>query len=140
MTTRRMRKTKKTRTRTGVKRVILFACLAVGLIWLPAPAQKSRQPSPQALIAGTVFREPGFAVAGAEAVLTAESPPAGQKRFRPMKTTTSARGEFFFYLPAAAAKYRVKASARGLEPLEREVEIHGEERVDLYFNLKPLAQ
>lgn len=115
-------------------------CLLFGLACLPALAQKNRQPSPQAVIAGTIFREPGFAVAGAEAVLTVETPPAGVKRFRPMKTTTSARGEFFFYLPAASAKYRVKASARGLEPQEREVEIHGEERVELYFNLKPLAQ
>jgi hypothetical protein len=140
MTTRRTRKTKKTRKTTGVNRGILLVCLALGLVWLPAPGQKSRQPSPQAVIAGTIFREPGFAVAGAEAVLTADTPPAGQKRFRPIRTTTSARGEFFFYLPAAAAKYRVKASARGLEPQEREFEIHGEERVDLYFNLKPLAQ
>lgn len=140
MTTRRMRKTKKTRTTTGAKQGILIACLALGLIWLPAPAQKRRQPSPQAVIAGTIFREPGFAVAGAEALLTAESPPAAQKRFRPMRATASARGELFFYVPAGPAKYRVRASARGLEPQEREVEIHGEERVDLYFNLKPLAQ
>lgn len=115
---------------------MVFAGLGV----LPAPAQKSVQPSPRAVIAGTVFREPGFAVAGAEVVLTAETPPAGQKRFRPMKTTTPARGEFFFQVPAVAAKYRLKASARGLEAQEREVEIHGEERADVYFNLKPLAQ
>lgn len=126
--------------RTGVSRINLLAILILCLAAATAFGQKDRKAAPQAVIAGTIFREPGFAVAGAEAVLSAGHPPTGVKRFKPMKTTTSARGEFFFYVPAVEARYRVKASAPGLEPQEREVRIHGEERVDVYFNLKPLPQ
>lgn len=95
---------------------------------------------PRAVIAGTVFRDPGFAAAGALALLTALEPPAGEKRFRPQKVHTTARGEFFFYVPATPARYRVTASYSGHEAQEQAVEIHGEERVDLTFNLKPLVK
>lgn len=130
---------KRRKTTTGVSRIARLAFLLICLI-AAAPGQRDKKAVPQAVIAGTIFREPGFAVAGAEAVLTADRPPAGVKKFKPLKTSTAARGEFFFYLPAAEAVYRVKASAPGLQPQEREVQIHGEERVDVYFNLKPLPQ
>ena len=127
--------------RTGASRfgfliLLLTAGLASGA-WAQKPGKAA---APQAVIAGTVFREPGFAVAGAEAELTVVTPPAGQKRVKGQRARTTARGEFFFYLPAAEAVYRVRASAPGLEPQEREVRIQGEERADVYFNLKPLPQ
>lgn len=142
MKTKRKRKTTKT---TGASRLALLSVLAAfSLLLAPDsafPQRPKKEPAPQAVVAGTIFREPGFAVAGAEAVLTFQSTPAGaKKRPKPMKTRTSTRGEFAFTVPAGEALYTVRASAPGLEPQEKEVRIYGEERADVYFNLKPLAQ
>jgi hypothetical protein len=141
----RTKRKKRTRTTTGVSRRALLSVLAVIAFLLAPesafPQRPKKEPPPQAVVAGTIFREPGFAVAGAEAVLTFQTTPAGaKKRPKPMKTRTSARGEFAFTVPAGEALYTVRASAPGLEPQEKEVRIYGEERTEVYFNLKPLAQ
>lgn len=57
-----------------------------------------------------------------------------------MKARANGRGEFFFHVPAAEAEYTVRGTAPGLAPEEKTVRIQGEERAELYFNLKPLAQ
>jgi len=94
----------------------------------------------QAVIAGTVFRDPGFALGGAEVTLAARTQPEGAKKFKPRKIRSDARGEFAFYVPAAKASYVLSVKAEGLESQEKTVELAGgAERTDTYFTLKPSA-
>ncbi len=96
---------------------------------------------PQAVIAGTVFRDPGFALARAEVILTVKTPPSSaRKQIKPRKILTDARGEFAFYVPPEKAAYVVSVKAAGLESQERTVELNGgPDRTDAYFTLKPAA-
>ncbi len=89
------------------------------------------------MIAGTVFRDTGLSLPGAEITITPL--PAGEQKtkVRPVKVVSDARGEFVVRVPPGPARYRVAASARGYQTAERTVEIQGEERVDLNFLLDP---
>lgn len=94
------------------------------------------------MIAGTVFRDPGFALPRAEVTLTLKTPPEGAKgkRAKAKKILTDGRGEFVFYVPAAKATYVLTVKAEGLETQEKAVELSGGlERTDTYFTLKPAA-
>lgn len=91
-----------------------------------------------AVIAGTVFRDPGFAVAGAEIELV-EIRTDGKKA-KPRKTITDARGEFAFSVPPVDQKYKVKASAKGLQNEEKETTATPGVRMDVFFTLKPPTQ
>jgi hypothetical protein len=120
-------------------RTTIGASLAV-LCLLLAPfglaAGKAEEP---AVIAGTVFREPGFALPRAEVQLTVKRPPQGMKVPKPQKILSDGRGEFAFRVPAAQAEYVVTVKAAGFSPEERTATLSGApERVDLYFNLKPV--
>jgi hypothetical protein len=91
-------------------------------------------------VAGTVFREPGFAVPRAEVVLSCLECPGMKKPPKRLRATADARGEFYIHVPAGKARYSVTASAPGLESATREVGIDFSERVDVYFQLKPLRK
>ncbi|MGC8759762.1 MAG: carboxypeptidase-like regulatory domain-containing protein [Bryobacteraceae bacterium] len=119
------------RTKTGVSR---FAFLLLALSLLALAGQK---PEP-AVIAGTVFRDPGFALPGAEVEVVLVSPVQGRKPPKPLRTRTDGRGEFAFQLAPDPAEYKVTARARGYVPEERMVRLSGgPERVDVYLTLKP---
>jgi len=107
-----------------VKRLAAIALLSAAAI---ASAQE------KAIVAGTVFREPGFALADAKVVLL-----AGPKKVQ--ETLTNQRGEFVFHVPAKQAKYVVKATMKGYRPEEKETAIQGEERVDVNLALTPEAK
>lgn len=99
-------------------------------------ADKKPKPKPmRSVIAGTVFRDPGFAVPGAEIELIEIR--SDGKKVKPLKTVTDGRGEFAFTVPPVEAKYRVKASAKGLQPEEKETSSSPGVRMDVYFSLKP---
>jgi hypothetical protein len=59
------------------------------------------------------------------------------KKPKSRKTITDARGEFAFSVPPVEQKYRVKATAKGLQPDEKETASTPGARVDVYFTLKP---
>ena len=84
---------------------------------------------------GTVFRESGLALAGAEVTLTAEPANPGGKAAKPQKQITHARGEFAFRVPADPARYRVAASAKHFQMEEKTVEIQGNERTEVTLTL-----
>jgi len=120
-------------TKTGAS---LFAFL---LLSLPLAGRAGQKPEP-AVIAGTVFRDPGFALPGAEVEVQPLGPATGRKQPRPLRARTDSRGEFAFQLPPEAAEYRVTARARGYVSEERLVKLSGgAERVDVYLTLKPAA-
>lgn len=135
------KKTRRMKRKIGVSRLlpalVLAAVLACSPGLLPSAAA---QDQPQAVIAGTVFRDPGFAFPRVEVTLTPVTLPPGVKKLKPLKTATDGRGEYSFRVPAGAARYKVQASAPGFAPEQREVEIAASERIDVYLTLKPNAR
>ena len=138
----RTRKKKRKKTKIGVsRRFALFfalpALLAGALFVVPMSAAG---PKRTAVVAGTVFRDPGFSFPGVEVTLSPLVLPPGVKKLKPMRFVSDARGEFAFYPPAGQARYKVSASAPGFPAEEKTVEIQADERVDVYLTLKPNAR
>ena len=106
----------------------LLLILAIPL----AVAQK--KPAPHAVIAGTVFRDPGFALPDAEVTLSRKDDSKSKKLQR---ATTSFRGEFAFEVPPASATYVVSASRKGFRPEQKEASVSGEERIEVTLTLEP---
>jgi hypothetical protein len=88
-----------------------------------------------AIVSVTVFREPGFAVPGAEVILTPDAAP-GEKPAKPKKVTCDARGEYAFRVTPQPKSYLIHVSAKGFHPEEKHVSIQGEsERAEVTFEL-----
>jgi hypothetical protein len=118
---------------SSVLRFVLVALLLGFAAWA-SPAQKV---APYAVVAGTVFREPGFAMAGVEVVLTFMEVPAGQKRLpKPMRAESDSRGEFAFHVPAGKAEYKVSAKAKGFTGEEKTASVQNDERIDVNLELR----
>ncbi len=108
----------------------------IGLALLLQLASAGEDP---AVVAGTVFQDPGFALPQAEVVLTVKTPPQGAKTPKTQKYTCNQRGEFFFHVPPVKAEYLLTAKAKGFGPEEKAALVSGgPERVDVHFMLKPL--
>ena len=88
--------------------------------------------APHAVVAGTVFRENGFALPGA-AVTLAVKDPAGvlKKKMKKLQSLSDRRGEFAFRVPPGAGTYVVEASMKGFQSIEKEASVSGEERVEV---------
>ena len=131
-----------------LSRFLAAAFLASALLTVPggSPAhaadstnnesRKKKKPAPSgyALIAGTVFKDPGFAVPGAEVTLKPAGPEGGKKQ----TASTNFRGEFTFRVPPVAAKFDITVLAKGLKPETKPAATQGgEERIDVTFLLSP---
>lgn len=118
--------------RIGSSLVLLMA------LSLPAIAEKKKNIEPYALVAGTVFREPGFALPGAEVTVTS-NPEEGQAaaKVKKMQALSDARGEFAFRVPPVTMRYTVRVTAKGYHPEEKSVSVSGEQRADATFELRP---
>ena len=120
MTTRRMR--------TGSKLLLAVClCAAVGL------GAGKKKTEPDAIVAGTVFRDPGFSLPGATVTLVSRADPKARKQ----QAVSDARGEFAFHVPAAPAGYIIKVSLKGFRPEEKEAAVGAEGRADVTFTLVP---
>jgi hypothetical protein len=111
------------------------------VFWSPAASaakkQKSRDASaPYALIAGTVFRPPGFALPGAEVIVSPEQPEVNGVKLKKEKAVTDARGEWAIRVPIVPAKWRVDVKIDGYRPEQKSVSIEGEQRLDLSIILE----
>ena len=135
------RKTTKRRkpTKIGSKIAVLFAAalLIIAASGLLAAEKEKKPTAATAVVAGTVFREPGFALSGAEVSLSPEKAPP---KLKPLKAVSDARGEFAFHVPAEEARYTVRVKANGFESQEKTAAVPGEVRVDVFFQLKPVAK
>jgi hypothetical protein len=109
----------------------LTALCACGLI---LAAAKKPQPGPYAVVAGTVFRDPGFALPDATVTLTLRDDPKSKKL---QQSVTTPRGEFSFQVPPTPATYIVKASLKGFRPDQKEAAVSGEARIDVTLTLVP---
>ncbi|HBY59332.1 MAG TPA: hypothetical protein DEH78_05890 [Solibacterales bacterium] len=124
-----MRKKTRKKTRTGSRLRLLL--LAAACAWVGAAA-----PPPEALIAGTVFREPGFALPGAEVTVDPDQKKPKKLKVKRTVLRSDARGEWALRVPAEPLRYTVTVKAAGFQTVTRDVEIHGEERADVYVELK----
>ncbi|MBL8176178.1 MAG: carboxypeptidase regulatory-like domain-containing protein [Bryobacterales bacterium] len=89
------------------------------------------------MLAGTVFRDPGFAFAGVQVALEPSSDGKTSVKVKKMKATTDGRGEFSFRVPAVALRYTLRFQAEGFQPETKEIAVSGPERQDIYVTLKP---
>ena len=94
-----------------------------------------------AVVGGTVFRESGYALPGAE-VMIVPDPQPGQERVKihEPKAISDHRGEFAFRVPLTAMRYTVKAHLKGFEPQQKSVDIEGEQRVDVTLILPAVSK
>jgi hypothetical protein len=98
--------TTKTRMRTTKIRATILAAVLLGSVSGNLAAQGNKQKGETAVIAGTVFRDPGFAQGGAVVVLALKSNPTKKLQ----EQTTASRGEFSFRIPAGPQTYVVSAT------------------------------
>jgi len=118
--------------RIGSSLVLLAALLLAAFA-----AEKRKTVEPYALVAGTVFREPGFALPGA-VVTVVPKPEEGQTqvKIKKLQAVSDARGEFALRVPPVAMRYTVRVTAKGYQSAEKEVSVRGEERTDATFELR----
>ena len=117
----------------GAKQAVLLV-----LLGLAAGAADKKAPPEPSIVAGTVFRDPGFALANAEVTLAVKTPPQGVKVPKIQKTTSNFRGEYSFRVPAAKAEYVISVKAAGLIPEEKPAVLGNDpERLEIYLTLKP---
>lgn len=127
-------RTTKTRTRSSgallrrASRLTFAGILAA----LSCVAAQRKQPKPHATVAGTVFRDPGFALPGATVVLIRKDDPKAKKL---AQTLTNDRGEFSFEVPPDTATYIVKASRKGFQPEQKEATVSVGERIEVTLSL-----
>jgi hypothetical protein len=114
----------------SIKTLLHFAVLAS----LCAAGDKKKPDEPDAVIAGSVFHDPGYALPEATVTLVRRDDPKHKKL---AQEYTNYRGEFTFHVPATQAVYVVKALAKGYRPEEKEASVAGPDRVDLTFTLEP---
>jgi len=135
---------RKTRTRTttgGSLSDVLLVLVAVLVFAGPAAAEKKPKKNGEAsevssVIAGTVFRPPGFALPGAEIEVT----PEAEGKAKKFKAVSDARGEFALRVPPVPMKYKVDVKCNGYQPQHQVVAIEGEQRKDITFQLEPAAK
>ncbi len=129
-----MEKTKRRIGRRAALRGLILPFAAVSF------AGKKKTTDLFAIIGGTVFRDPGFALRGAEVTLEPEQPVVNGVKLKPQKAISDGRGEYAFRVPPIEAKYTVKASAQGMKPESKPAMTRGgEERIDVTFNLVPAS-
>jgi Carboxypeptidase regulatory-like domain len=130
------KKTKKKRRRKK-KRIGISLLLALIAILPRAQAgQKKAESESYALVSGTVFRDPGFALSNATVTLTPAPPQESPKsKIKKQQAVCNSRGEFFFRLPPVNMRYTVRAAAKGYRDEEKSIEVEGEARVDVTFSL-----
>lgn len=102
-----------------------------------AKRSKEKAPEPVALIAVSVFREPGFAVAGADIELSPEADEKSAAKMKKWKASGDSRGEYVFRVSPVAMRYTVAVAAKGLKAQRKTVSVAGEGRTDVTFMLEP---
>jgi carboxypeptidase family protein len=117
---------------TGSKRVAILA-VALPLFLSAVSLAGDKKPAAYAVVAGTVFRDPGYALPDVKVVLMQREP----KPKKLQESTTNYRGEFLFRVPPVEATYVVRASLKGYMPEQKEAKISGEEHIDVNLVLSP---
>ena len=121
------------------KTLLALFAIAGGMLTagLHAASENQGSAASDAVIVGTVFRDPGFALPGAEVTLVPDPEDTAKlpKKIKKQRTTTSMRGEFVFHVPAAPVRYRISAAAKSYKTEEKPVMVQGEGRTDVTLTL-----
>lgn len=119
--------------------VLLF--LAFSLAIGSYADRKQKADEPYAVVGGTVFRESGLSLAGAEVTISPDPQP-GQTpvKIREPKAVSDHRGEFAFRVPVTAMRYKVTAKLKGFEPRQKSIDIEGEQRADVTLILSAVSK
>ena len=131
-----MRKRKKRMRRIGSS-VLLVALLS----GVALADKKQKSVEAYAVVGGTVFRESGMSLPGAEIVISPDPQP-GQTpvKIAYPKAVSDGRGEFAFRVPVTAMRYIVRAKLKGFEPQQKTVDIEGEQRSDVTLILPAVSK
>jgi len=123
----------------GSRRVAVTALCLLASVCVPCLCvwAGDKKPAPTAIVAGTVFRDPGFALPEAKVVLMLRTEPKPKKL---QEATTNYRGEFLFHVPPKEATYLLRATLKGFRPDEKEAKISGEEHIDVNLVLQPQSK
>lgn len=111
-------------------------CALLLLTGLAVAGQKTKQEAPRGVVAGTIFREPGFAFPGATVKIVSLPESGSSEKPLKEKTVSNERGEFAFRVAPVEMHYKVSVQAKGFQSQEKTVEIRGEERVEATFMLQ----
>ena len=120
-----------------MRRIGSSLVLLIALAMVAAYAGEKKGAAPYALVAGTVFREPGFALSGADVIVVPN--PADRQvpvKIKKLEARSDARGEFAFRVPPVPMRYTIRVSAKGYQPEEKSVSVEGEQRADATFTLR----
>ena len=117
---------------TGRKLAFLLLLFAV----TAAAAGKKKPVEAYGVVGGTVFRDPGFALPGAEITLSIAADQE-QSKIKKLTAISDSRGEFAFRVSTAAMTYMVRVTCKGYSPQQKQVFVEGEQRVDATFTLSP---
>ena len=118
---------------------LLLVLLAAASLTAGAGDRKNKGKDSYSLVAGTVFRDPGFALPGARVTLTPDPEPGQSTKIKKQKAVADARGEFAFRVPPQPMRYKVTVEAEGLKTQEKPAQVQAAERVDLFFSLEPVS-
>jgi uncharacterized GH25 family protein len=88
------------------------------------------------LIKGTVFTAQGRPVQGAKVVIIRSDVDAKLQKKSRKEIMSDRNGEFAFRMDVGPAKFRLTAEVKGLQTAEKEIEVSGDERVDVSMVLK----
>jgi len=119
---------------------MLFLLLWLGVVMPLVGWEKQEAKRGEAVIVGTVFRDPGFALPGVKVELQPEPKAGTSNKWKKMKAISDSRGEFSFRIPAAAMSYTLSFQASGFRTENKIVSISGEERQDVYVTLYPAKE
>lgn len=111
--------------------------MAAVLAAIPVSAAKKKtQPEPFATVAGTVFRDPGFAVPGVKVTVEPAQPEKNGVKFKKAEAVTNFRGEWAVRVPPVPMQYSVNVKVNGFNEQQKTVAIEGEQRQEVNFVLE----
>jgi hypothetical protein len=119
---------------------LLALGIALPVTGVAAPKKDKAAQTPTAVIAGTVFRTPGFALPGAEIAVVPKSAESEGVKLKKLQVVSSARGEWAVRVPAVPMEYSVYVKCSGYQSQQNTVAIAGEQRREVNFTLEPLPK
>ena len=126
------------RTRRIGSSAALLVLAAFSLSTLSAAKKhgERKDAEPYAIVGGTIFRESGFSLPGAEVTIVPDPQP-GQSpvKLRNTKALSDGRGEFAFRVPTSPMRYTIKAQAKGFQPQQKSIDVEGEVRTEVTLSL-----
>jgi hypothetical protein len=97
---------------------------------------QTKGPTNYSLIKGTVFTAQGRPVQGAKVVIVRSDVDAKQHKKSRIEILSYRIGEFAFRLDVVPENFRLTAEFKRLQTAEKEIEVSGDERVDVSMVFK----